>query len=147
MADQLFYTSRIVGVDFGTKRVGLAMTDPLRLFAQPIGAYTQDQAVAELRRLHAEWGIEQIVVGWPLTPDGEESLATDRVQQYVNRLKNAFPGIPVHTHDERSSSRRATAAMVEAGVKRKARNHKERIDAAAAAIILQDFLEASDDVG
>ncbi len=121
------------------------MTDPLRLFAQPIGAFNQDQAVAELRRLHADLGIEQIVVGWPLTPDGEESRATERAQQYVNRLKNAFPGIPIYTHDERSSSRRATAALVQAGVKRKARNHKERIDAAAAAIILQDFLDESEE--
>lgn len=79
-------------------------------------------------------------------PDGTEGRATERVQEYVNRLKKAFPSVPISKFDERSSSRRATAALAEAGVKRKARGQKERIDAAAAAVILQDFLDDPGDI-
>jgi putative Holliday junction resolvase len=131
----------MVGIDFGTKRVGIAMTDPLHLFAQPMGTYSPDRAIEALRRLAVDYGLSHIVVGWPLTPEGEEGRATERVQEYINRLKNAFRGVPVSRYDERFSSRRATAALVEAGVRRRARGKKERIDAAAAAVILQDFLD------
>ncbi|MDX1531153.1 MAG: Holliday junction resolvase RuvX [Rhodothermales bacterium] len=132
---------RIVAVDYGTKRVGLAVADPLRLFAQPLATHSPDEAVAALRRLHTEEGIETLVVGWPLTPEGEEGAAVERVRPFFNRLRNAFPGVEVVAWDERFSSRRATEAIRAAGARQKARRDKARVDRAAAAIILQEYLD------
>lgn len=118
------------------------MTDPLGLFAQPVGTFSPEGAIAELRRLQAEHGLAGIVIGWPLGDDGEEGPAVARVRPFANRLRRTFPGVPIYEQDERSTSRRAAAALVEAGVRRKAR-HKQtgRVDAAAATLILQDFLD------
>ncbi len=128
-------------MDYGTKRVGLAMADPLRLFAQPFGTHPPDEAVEALRMLHRDDGIETIIVGWPLTPDGDEGAATERVRPYFNRLRNAFPGVEVIPWDERYSSVRAREAIRAAGAGRKARRDKGRVDRAAAAILLQEYLD------
>lgn len=133
---------RLVAVDYGTKRVGLALADPLRIFAQPFGTFTQDEAVAELRKLHAGDGIEAIIVGWPLTEAGEESTSTERVQQYINRLRNALPGIELVKWDERYTSILAKEYIYASGGTRKSRADKGRVDAAAAAIMLQEYLDS-----
>lgn len=132
---------RIVAVDYGTRRVGLAVADPLRLFAQPFGTFPPDQAVEALRALHRDEGIETVVVGWPLTPDGEEGAATRRVEPFFNRLRNALPGVEVVRWDERYSSARAKEAIRAAGAGRKARRDKGRVDRAAAAVVLQEYLD------
>ncbi len=132
---------RIAAVDYGTKRVGLAMTDPLRMFVQPIGTFSPDAALARLDELHATDGIETIVVGWPLTENDEEGKATRRVEPYFGRLKNAFRNVNVVQQDERHTSKRAAHALVAAGVKKKARREKGRLDAASAVLILEDYLE------
>ena len=136
---------RIVGVDYGTKRVGLAVADPLRMFAQPHGAYSQEEAVEQLRVILHTDGIEVIVVGWPLTLEGEEGTATERVQQYINRLRNAFPKVAVVKRDERLTSEMAKEAIRRFGTKWRGhpKEHKGRVDAAAAALILQDYLDAA----
>jgi putative Holliday junction resolvase len=138
---------RLAAVDYGTRRVGLAVTDPLRLFAQPLGTFSPAEAVARLQALHAREGLEAVVVGWPLTEEGAEGKATRRVAPFLGRLRNALPGVAVVTQDERFTSRRAAAALVEAGVRKGARRRAQkdgRLDAAAAVFILQDYLE---DVG
>ena len=136
-----FSHPRIAAVDYGTRRVGLAVTDPLRLFAQPLGAFPPDQAVAELQHLHERDGLATVVVGWPLLEDGTEGKATRRVEPYVGRLRNALPGVVVVKQDERYTSQRAAEALVAAGVRKKARREKGRLDAAAATLILQDYLD------
>ena len=132
---------RIAAVDYGTKRVGLAMTDPLRMFAQPIGTFSPDDALVKLVELHAREGIEIIVIGWPLAENGEEGKATRRVEPYFGRLKNTLRDVSVVRQDERHTSQRAAEALVAAAVKKKARREKGRLDAAAAVLILQDYLE------
>lgn len=132
---------RIVAVDYGTKRVGLAVADPLRLFAQPLGTYPPDEAVERLRALHHAEGLAALVVGWPLTPEGEEGAAVARVRPFFNRLRNAFPGVELVAWDERFSSARAKEAIRAAGAGRKARRDKGRVDRAAAAVILQEYLD------
>ena len=133
--------TRIASVDYGNRRVGLALTDPLALFAQPAGTYAPGEALMRLAALHAEHGLAAIVVGWPLEDDGSEGRAVDRVRPFVGRLKKLVPGVPIVQQDERDTSRRAVAALVEAGVPRGARRQKERVDAAAAVLILTDWLE------
>ena len=135
--------ARIIGIDYGRKRVGIAMSDPLRLFAIPVGTFAPKESLEIALKIKEEVGITEIVVGWPLTVEGEEGKATENVQRYINRIKKALPDIPVYKMDERYSSKRAVSAMVDANVKKKARGQKERIDSAAAAIILQDYLDES----
>ena len=110
---------RIVAIDYGTKRVGIALADPLRLFAQPYGTFTQQEAVARIRALHAEEGVATIVIGWPLMEDGEEGIATERVQQYINRLRNALPGVEIVKWDERYTSLMAKEQIYASGGTRK----------------------------
>lgn len=132
---------RIIGIDYGRKRVGLAMADPFRMFAQTIGTYSPNVALAELINIHQESGVELVVIGWPLTLDDGENEVTRFVQEYIHRIKKKLPAVPVIKYDERYSSRRASTALVDAGVGKKARAKKGRLDAAAAAIILQDYLD------
>ena len=134
---------RIIGIDYGKRRVGIAISDPLKLFSIPVGTFPPREALKEVSKIRGDEGIEAIVVGWPLTEEGEEGEATERVQRFINRLKKAHPGVPLHKVDERYSSRRAVSALVEANVKKKSRRQKGRIDSAAAAIILQDYLDES----
>ena len=134
---------RLVGVDYGTRRVGLALADPLRLFAQPYGAYAPDEALRVLQALRTEEGIETVVVGWPLTLEGKEGEATRRVQAYIRRLRKALPGTRIVRRDERFTSEMAKDAIRIYGVRRSGhpKDDKSRVDAAAAALILQDYLD------
>ena len=132
---------RIIGVDYGTQRIGLAMSDPLRLYAQSLGAYSSEEAIRQLAALNADPGFDTIVVGWPLTLSGEEGAATDIVRSFIRLLSKRFPGKKVITQDERYSSVRARDLLVRSGVRKKVRRRKERVDAAAAAVILQDYID------
>lgn len=133
---------RIVAVDYGTKRVGIAIADPLRLFAQPFGTFAPEEALARLRRLDAEEGVAVVVVGWPLTEAGQTGPATERVQQYIARLRKTLPGTEIIRWDERYTSELAKTHIYASGGTRKRRADKGRVDAAAAGIILQEYLDA-----
>ncbi|MEM8559980.1 MAG: Holliday junction resolvase RuvX [Bacteroidota bacterium] len=135
---------RIAAIDYGTKRVGLAVTDPLGLFAQPVGTFDAKGAVDELQRLAQGTGADAltlVLVGWPLLPDGTEGSMVQKVRPYLNRLRNALPGVRVEPYDERTTSRRAQQALLEAGASKKGRRDKARLNAAAAAVLLQDYLD------
>jgi len=132
--------SRVVGVDVGTKRVGIAVADPLRLFATPHGTFSPDEALDALQGLADEKGIETVVVGWPLTEAGEEGEATDMVQAYAERIEGALASVDVVRRDERFTSEIAKDLLRQAGVSQPGRYDKGRVDAAAAAVILQDYL-------
>ncbi|WP_022835123.1 Holliday junction resolvase RuvX [Salisaeta longa] len=135
-------TPRVVGIDCGTKRVGIAVADPLQLFARVEGTYAPDEALAVLERLKVTDGLEALVIGWPLTLAGEEGAATDVVAAYIARIRERLPAVPIHKRDERFTSELAKQALQEAGVRQPGRRDKGRVDAAAAAIILQDYLDA-----
>ena len=132
--------SRIVGVDVGTKRVGVAVADPLQLFAKPHGTFSPDEALDALRSLETDEGIDTVVVGWPLTEDGEEGEAIEMVEAYVERIEEMLGTIEVVRRDERFTSEIAKDLLRDAGVSQPGRYDKGRVDAAAAAVILQDYL-------
>ena len=132
---------RVAGVDYGDRRVGIALADPLRLFARPLGTFPPGEALRELARLVTDEGVGVLVVGWPLAADGGEGAAVDRVRPFLGRLKKAAPDAEVVLQDERDSSRRAVDDLVAAGVSKKRRREKGTIDAAAACVILQDWLD------
>ena len=133
-------TPRAAGVDYGARRVGVAVTDPLRLFAQPAGTYAPGEALRVLAGLAAA-DVGVIVVGWPVLDDGTEGAAVDRVRPFLGRLRKAAPDAEIVLQDERDSSRRAMAELVEAGAGRRRRRDKATLDAAAACVILQDWLD------
>ncbi|MDX1591249.1 MAG: Holliday junction resolvase RuvX [Balneolaceae bacterium] len=134
---------RILGVDVGSKRVGIARTDLLRTTANPLGTYPPEDSFNEIERLINEEGpVIGIVVGWPLTPQGGPTHATELAADYIRHLEKKYPAISVYKMDERYSSKQAMELMREAGVPKNRRHKKGRLDQAAAALILQQFLES-----
>jgi len=136
--------SRILGVDFGTRRIGLAISDPTGTIAAPLPTITRRagkrppvQAIAEIAR---EWEAIDIVVGLPLTSEGEESDWTREVRDFGTRLADRT-GLGVAYLDERFTSARAERVIRSLGLKKRQREQKERVDAAAAVLILQAYLD------
>ncbi len=138
---------RILGVDVGSKRVGLARTDLLRTNANSFGTFPPDQSIREIeKQVKNEGPVIAIVVGWPLTPQGNPTDATELVENYIKSLEKKFRDIKIYKMDERYTSRQALKLMVKAGVPKKKRREKGRVDQAAAALILQEFLEAHPEI-
>lgn len=138
---------RLLGVDVGGKRVGIARTDLLRTIANPVGTYSPSQSLSEIRKQVSEEGpITGIVVGWPLTPQGDPTHATELVTTFINKLSKQFPDIPIYKMDERFTSKQAMEILIESGLSKKRRNEKGRLDQAAAALILQQFMEAHPEI-
>ncbi len=133
---------RIVGVDFGLARVGIALADPLRLFATPLGTFAPKEAVRRLVELRKAEGLEAIVLGWPILLDGSEGETVSLVQKFERKLHGALPGVKIVRWDERFTSKMARDAIHAAGGKKSSREEKGRVDAAAAAILLQSYLDA-----
>lgn len=123
------------------KRVGLAIADPLHLFAQPLGTYSPAEAISRLKELDRAEGLELAVVGWPLMPDGSEGAATESVGRFIEKLSRNLPGLEIVKWDERYTSEVAAEKIREAGPNRRWGRTKGRIDTAAAAIILQEYLD------
>ncbi len=136
--------ARILGVDYGERRIGLAVSDPSGIIAQPLptlsrraGKRPPVQAIVDLAR---EWQVESLVVGLPLTLEGEESAWTRETRAFGEKLSERA-GLPVHFLDERMTSVRAEHAVRALGLRRSEREDKRRVDAAAAVLILQAFLD------
>lgn len=136
-----------MGIDVGKIRVGIARTDPMRMFASPVGTFSPDDSFKEVsNQIKKEGPILGIVVGWPLTPQGKNTTATPLAENYINQLKHDFPDLPVFKMDERYSSKEALEILKNSGVPKKKRNRKGRLDHAAAAVILQEFMEARPEI-
>lgn len=132
---------RLVGIDVGTKWVGLARTDLLKTVANPIGTYGVDDVFEKLEELVENEPIEKFVVGWPLTPEGEEGRAINMVEKFIIKIKKHFPEMEIEKVDERYTSKEAVKAMHEAGVPKMKRRDSDRVNQAAASIILQKYIE------
>lgn len=133
---------RIVGVDFGLARVGIAVADPLRIFATPLGTFSRKEALITLTEIRDREGIELIVLGWPVKLDGTEGETVALVRKFERQLEGALPGVRVVRLDERYTSKIAKQSIVDGGGKRSKRQRKGRLDAAAAAVLLQDYLDS-----
>jgi putative Holliday junction resolvase len=134
---------RVVAIDFGTRRIGIARSDPLGMFAQPVGTVEPDQLDATLDKMIREDGIERIIVGYPLSDRGEENRMTAVIDRFVGELAKRYPSIPVETVDEHRSSQAARKILVDSGASRKKRNVKGRVDTTAACVILQSYLDTA----
>lgn len=132
---------RCIGIDVGSKRVGIARSDLLRTAANPVGTYPVQKVFQKLEELVDQEKVRKFIVGWPLTPRGEEGEATEGVEKFIDKLKTRFPHIEVVKVDERYTSKEAKKVMYRAGRSQKERHRRGRIDKAAASIILQKYLD------
>ncbi len=132
---------RIVGIDYGRKRVGVAVSDPLRIFASALETVPSAKIIEYLQRYSENERIERFVVGYPMNLDNAPSEAAADVDAFLKQLKKRFPDIPVTLEDERFTSVLAHRAMIDGGVKKMARRDKAAVDKVSAALILQTFLD------
>ena len=133
---------RVLAIDYGKKRTGLAVTDPLQIIAGALDTVETKCLEQYLVDYIAREPVERIVVGHPRQMNGEESENMVRIEPFVNRLRHLFPDIEVELYDERFTSRMAHRTMLDAGLHRKARQNKPLVDRIAATIILQGWMEA-----
>jgi len=132
---------RIVGIDYGRKRVGVAVSDPLGIFASGLETVPAAAIVEYLKNYTQKENVTLFVVGYPMNLNNKPSEAAKDVNQFLNLLKKHFPKIPVKLEDERFTSVLALRAMIDGGVKKMDRRDKEIVDKVSAAIILQSFMD------
>jgi putative holliday junction resolvase len=133
---------RILAIDYGTKRVGLATTDVLQIIANPLETVHAKDVLTYLKAYVQREPVEAFVLGMPRRLSGEDTQATQHVVGFHRTLQKTFPGIPVHLVDERFTSKMAQQAMLAGGLKKKDRQDKGTVDRVSAAIILQSYLES-----
>jgi len=134
--------ARILAIDYGLRRVGLAVTDPMQMIAQPLDTIDTGRIWEYLDKYFKAEMVETIVIGFPRNMDGSNTDATVPVIEFEAKLKEKFPGIPLARIDERLTSRMAKQTLIDAGYKKKDRRNKKLVDTVAAALILQSYLEA-----
>lgn len=131
---------RILSIDYGSKRTGLAVTDPLKMIAGGLtGIHTKDLEKF-LEEYFKKEVVELVIIGHPTNWNDSDTHATPLVQAFINRFKKVFPSIPLVKVDERFTSKLAVKSMVESGMKKKNRQNKNLVDEIAATIMLQDYL-------
>jgi putative Holliday junction resolvase len=134
--------ARILSIDYGKKRTGLAVTDPLQIIAGGLATVATSELFDYLQAYIAREQVEMIVIGEPRQPNGEPSENLARVQQFVNRWRKAVPNVPIQFYDERFTSVLAHQAMLDGGLKKKARQNKGLVDEISATIILEDYMRS-----
>jgi putative Holliday junction resolvase len=132
---------RLIGIDFGRKRTGVAASDPLGIFASALDTVDSTKIIEYLQKYAASETITRFVVGWPTNMDGAPSEAAKDVEVFLKRLEKAFPGIPVTLEDERFTSVLAHRVMIDGGMKASDRRDKASVDKISAAIILQSYMD------
>ncbi len=134
--------ARILSIDYGKKRTGLAVTDPLQIIAGGLATVATSGLFEYLQAYIAHEEVERIVIGEPRQPNGQPSENLQRVQQFVNRWRKAMPQIPIEYYDERFTSVLAHQAMLDGGLRKKARQDKALVDEISATIILEDYMRS-----
>ena len=133
--------SRILAIDYGQKKSGIAVTDELQIIASPLTTVPSKTLFDFLKKYLSEENVEAIVVGEPKTMDNKPSDASRFIDPFVGRLRKAYPKMLVERMDERFTSRMAFQTMIDGGLGKKARRNKELVDAISASLILQTYLE------
>ena len=134
--------ARILAIDYGQKRTGLAVTDPLQLIAGGLVTVATGQLLQWLTDYAQHEQVERIVIGEPRQPNGAPSENLPRVQQFVARWRKLHPEIPIDLYDERFTSVLAHQAMLDGGLRRKARQNKALVDEISATILLEDYMRS-----
>jgi len=131
---------RILCIDYGKKRTGIAVTDPLQIIATGLTTVDSPQLIPFLKKYFVEETVERIVIGEPKNLDDSDTHATQLVREITKKLQKEFPEMPIEKVDERFTSKMAKQAMLEMGMKKKDRRNKRTVDEIAAAIMLQEYM-------
>ena len=134
---------RILAFDYGKKRTGLAVTDPLRIIATPLETVNTNELLSYVAEYLKKEAVDEFVVGMPKTLKNEDSEIAPLVRAFVEQLKKVYPDKKIHLADERFTSRMAMQAMIDGGMKKKDRQVKGNVDKISATIILQSFLRSA----
>ncbi len=134
---------RILAIDYGLKRTGLAVTDPLKIIATGLTTVESPKLIPFLKEYFSKEEVELVLIGEPKNWDDSDTHATPLVRQIIKRLQKEFPSMPIQTVDERGTSKMASRAMVDMGLKKKDRRNKALVDEIAAAMMLQEWLKKS----
>jgi putative Holliday junction resolvase len=132
---------RILSIDYGGKRTGLAVTDPLKIIASGLCTVETPKLIAFLKDYFSKEQVELVIIGMPVNWDDTATHATPLVQKFIKEFHKNFPGIPIKEVDERYTSKLASQAMLQMGLKKKQRQNKAMIDEIAATIMLQEHLQ------
>ena len=134
--------SRILSIDYGLKRTGLAVTDPLQIIATGLTTVESKQLIPFLKDYFSKEQVELIIIGEPKNLDDSDTHATPLAEKCIKDLQKNFPGLPIKKVDERFTSKLASQAMIEMGMKKKQRRDKALVDEIAATIMLQDYMRS-----
>lgn len=135
---------RILAIDYGTKRVGIAVTDEMKIIAHALKTVHSKDVLDFLKSYITSENVESIVVGEPKNMDGSSSESEKFINVFIKKLQSLFSDIPIHRFDERFTSKMAARTLVDSGLKKKDRQNKELLDSVSATIILQSYLENID---
>lgn len=133
--------ARILSIDYGGKRTGIAVTDPLQIIATGLTTVDSKELISFLKNYFLKETVELIIIGEPKNLDDSDTHATPLVKEMIKKLQKEFPQVPVKTVDERFTSKMAKQAMIEMGMKKKARQNKRTVDEIAATMMLQEYLQ------
>ncbi len=133
--------ARIICIDYGGKRTGIAVTDPLKIIATSLTTVSTKDLVPFLKKYFATEEVELLLIGYPLNLDDSPTHGTALVKSAIKQFAKEFPNMPIKQVDERFTSKLASRAMVEMGMKKKNRQKKENTDMIAATIMLQEYLQ------
>lgn len=131
---------RILAIDYGMKRTGIAVTDELQIIASGLTTVPSETAIAFLKDYFSKEKVAKVLIGEPKQMDGTPSESTPVIEKFVTDFQTAFPEIPVIRVDERFTSKMAFQTMIDSGLKKKQRQNKALVDEIAATILLQDYL-------
>jgi putative holliday junction resolvase len=132
---------RILAIDYGTKRTGIAVTDPLQIIASGLTTVLTPEIFDFLKKYCSSEEVERFVVGLPMYPDGNPAQNAEQVDAFVDNLKKLFPEIPVSRQDERFTSVDAKQIILQSGIKKQKRRDKSLVDKVAAALILEQYMQ------
>ncbi|HTB99353.1 MAG TPA: Holliday junction resolvase RuvX [Ferruginibacter sp.] len=135
--------ARILAIDYGGKRTGIAVTDPLQIIARGLLTIDSKELIPFLKKYLAEETVELIIIGLPKNWDESDTHGTPLVEAAIKKIQKEFPAIPLKTVDERYTSKMAKDAMLEMGMKKKDRRVKGNVDVIAATIILQEYMRST----
>lgn len=135
--------SRIIAIDYGKKRTGIAVTDPLKIIATGLTTVETPKLMSFLKDYISKEIVEEVIIGMPLNLDDSDTDATPLVRHFINAFQKHIPSIPIKEVDERYTSKLASKAMLEMGLKKKQRQNKALVDEIAATIMLQEYLNKS----
>lgn len=134
--------ARILALDYGKKRTGIAVSDPLKIIARGLETVETRELIGYLKNYMKTEEVEKVIIGYPLNFDDTPTDATPLVDKFIGKFKHVFPDLEIEKKDERLTSKMASQAISGMGLKKKEREKKELIDTVAAVIILQEYLES-----